>query len=213
VATPLVSLHVAPDGEGLAATRVRALERLLARVGVAVDPEGAGSREGLVAGLANVPILALRERGGRLGRDVVVVLPRVGARRGSEANRHGHGRELLRKRSLVVETRNLGLRRRRRLHGRIVGRQGRLRHVGRSGEGLLGIRSLDRHPVLHDGSHVSGFFEGRSRLVIVVVAGNDRETADRLRGGGRIAIERSLGAHGRRRWHSSPHHGRLRVVC
>ena len=42
VAAPLVALHVASDAEGLAAAHVRALERLLAGVGVAVNTERAG---------------------------------------------------------------------------------------------------------------------------------------------------------------------------
>lgn len=42
VATPLVTLHVAANAKGLAAPGVRALEGLLARMRVAVDPERAG---------------------------------------------------------------------------------------------------------------------------------------------------------------------------
>ena len=61
MATSLVSLHVAADAEGLAAAGVRALERLLARVAVAVYAQATGARKGLVAGGANVPILRLRE--------------------------------------------------------------------------------------------------------------------------------------------------------
>jgi len=61
VATPLVTLHVASDAEGFSATRVWALEGLLARVRMAVDPQRAGAREGLVARLADVPVLGLRE--------------------------------------------------------------------------------------------------------------------------------------------------------
>ena len=56
-----MALHVASHAERLAAAREGALERLLARVRVAVDPERAGPREGLVARLADVPILALGE--------------------------------------------------------------------------------------------------------------------------------------------------------
>ncbi len=61
MAATLVPFHVAPYTEGFAAAREGALERLLARVGVAVDPEGAGPRKGLVARLAYVPVLALGE--------------------------------------------------------------------------------------------------------------------------------------------------------
>ena len=75
VAAALVALHVAPDTEGLTAASVGALERLLARVRVAVDPQRARSRERLVARLAHVPVLRLRERRGRRRRDVVVMLP------------------------------------------------------------------------------------------------------------------------------------------
>ena len=91
VAAALVALHVAADAEGLAAPGERALEGLLARVRVAVDAQRAGPREGLVARLADVAVLALRERRRRRGRDVVVVLPRVAAG-GAESNRHGHRR-------------------------------------------------------------------------------------------------------------------------
>lgn len=79
VTPPLVPLHVAPDAKRLATPRVRTLERLLACVRVAVDPQRARPRERLVARRADVAVLALRERRGRRGRDVVVVLPRVGA--------------------------------------------------------------------------------------------------------------------------------------
>lgn len=57
MATALVALHVTADRECLAAPGVRALEWLLASVGVAVDAERAGPGEGLVARLADVPIL------------------------------------------------------------------------------------------------------------------------------------------------------------
>lgn len=59
VATALVTLHVAPDTEGLAASVVGALERLLAGMRVAVDAKRAGPGKGLVAGRANVTILRL----------------------------------------------------------------------------------------------------------------------------------------------------------
>ena len=95
VAAALVSLHVAADAKGFAAAGVRALEGLLARVGVAVDAEPAGPGEGLVAGLADVPVLALGEGRRRRGRDVVVVLPRVGATARAESHGDGHRRELL----------------------------------------------------------------------------------------------------------------------
>lgn len=62
VAAPLVALHVAAHAESLAAAGVRALERLLASVRVAVYPQGARAGECLVAGLADVAVLGLRER-------------------------------------------------------------------------------------------------------------------------------------------------------
>lgn len=65
VAAALVPLHVAPYTEGLSAAGERALERLLARVRVAVDPQRARPREGFVACRADVPVLALGE--GRRG--------------------------------------------------------------------------------------------------------------------------------------------------
>jgi hypothetical protein len=75
VAASLVTLHVAPHAEGLAAAGLRALEGLLAGVGVAVDAKAAGSAEGLVARLADVPVLALGEELARCRVEVVVVLP------------------------------------------------------------------------------------------------------------------------------------------
>lgn len=93
VATPLVTLHVAANAKGLAAPGVRALEGLLARMRVAVDPERAGPRERLVACLADVAVLGLGKRRRRRGSDVVVVLPGVGAGVGAKGHRHWHGRE------------------------------------------------------------------------------------------------------------------------
>lgn len=61
VATSFVSLHVTADAECLAAALVWALEWFLAGMAVAVNPETTGSRECLVAGLADVSILRLWE--------------------------------------------------------------------------------------------------------------------------------------------------------
>lgn len=61
VATSLVSLHVAADAEGFAASGLWALVRLLARVAVAVYAQATGARKGLVAGGANVAVLWLWE--------------------------------------------------------------------------------------------------------------------------------------------------------
>ena len=59
VTASLVAFHVAAHAERLAAPRVWALERLLARVRVAVYSEAARPAERLVAGRTDVPILAL----------------------------------------------------------------------------------------------------------------------------------------------------------
>jgi len=82
-------LHVTTHAKGLPTALMWALERLLARVAMAVNTEAAGARKGFVAGLADVTILGLREAGLRRGRNVMVVLPRVGAARGLEAYRDG----------------------------------------------------------------------------------------------------------------------------
>src|SRR5690606_22102402 len=65
VTPPLMSLHIAPHAKRFAAPGVRALERLLARMRVAVDPQRARPRERLVARLADVAVLTLRERRSR----------------------------------------------------------------------------------------------------------------------------------------------------
>ena len=74
----LMPLHVTPDTERLPAAGARALERLLARVGVAVDLEARGPAEGLAAGGAEVAVLRRGAVDGLLrGADVVVVFPGV----------------------------------------------------------------------------------------------------------------------------------------
>lgn len=97
MAATLVSLHVTADAERLATPGMRALERLLASVRVAVNSQAAWSAKGLVAGLADVTILALRIRRSVRRVEVVVVLPRVGT---AYCNRH-RWREGLRQRTLV----------------------------------------------------------------------------------------------------------------
>lgn len=109
VTAPLVPLHVAPDAEGLAAAGVGALERLLARVAVAVNAQGAGSGKGLVARRADVPVLALGEAGSRRRGNVVVVLPKavvVGAATAHGLRELGR-RKHLRERTLEVEAGDL----------------------------------------------------------------------------------------------------------
>lgn len=56
VTTALMPLHVTPDAERLAATRVRTLEWLLACMAVAVDLEAAWARKRLLARTANVAV-------------------------------------------------------------------------------------------------------------------------------------------------------------
>lgn len=77
---PLMALHVTPDAKFLSASADGAAEGLLACVAVAVDFEAGGTREGFVAGWADVAVLREGEAGGG-GRDVMVVLPGVGGGR------------------------------------------------------------------------------------------------------------------------------------
>lgn len=72
-----MTLHIAAYAEGFSTPGVRALERLLSSVGVAMDSKTARSTECLVASRANVAILALRESGSARWVKVVMVLPRV----------------------------------------------------------------------------------------------------------------------------------------
>lgn len=74
-----MALHVTSYAKGLATAGLGALERLLASVRVAVDAETARPAESLVAGLADVAILALWEQVARGRVEVVVVLPRDGS--------------------------------------------------------------------------------------------------------------------------------------
>lgn len=185
VAATLVSLHVAPHAEGLAAAGVRALEWLLSSVRVAVDPERAGARKGLVARLADVAILRLRERSRRGRRDVVVVLPWVGSRSGRQRNRDGHRGEgllrvsthfagierclnYLRQGSLVVESRYLRLRR----SGLVVGQRWLVAHIRWSCVWLVRVcGSLDRHSRNSGSGHLVALdfcLQGWRRLVVVV---------------------------------------------
>lgn len=103
VAATFVPLHVAADAEGLSTPGVRALEWLLASVRVAVNSKAARPAEGLVARLADVPILALWVRRPVRGVEVVVVLPGVGPVHG---DRH-RWREDLGQRALIEEAMNL----------------------------------------------------------------------------------------------------------
>lgn len=60
--SPFVPLHVTPYTESLSTTSLRALEWLLSRMAVAMDPQTARSTERLAACLANVSILTWWER-------------------------------------------------------------------------------------------------------------------------------------------------------
>jgi len=60
VAATFVTFHIAAYTEGLATSRKGALEGLFACMRVAVDAQRAGTRKGLVACWADVPVLALR---------------------------------------------------------------------------------------------------------------------------------------------------------
>jgi hypothetical protein len=114
MAASLVALHVAPDAKGLAAASVRALEGLLASVRMAVDAQAAGPAEGLITGLANVSVLGGRE-GDPVGRvEVVVMLPDVAAGGCYAQRARRRRREGLGQRTLIVKTRHLRRRRRRR---------------------------------------------------------------------------------------------------
>lgn len=62
VAAPLMTLHVASYTKGLATASLRALERLLTGVRVAMNAETARPAESLVASLADIAIRALREQ-------------------------------------------------------------------------------------------------------------------------------------------------------
>lgn len=75
--TPLMPLHITPDAKSLTTSLVRAQERLLARVAVAVDLEAAGARESFVARRADVAVLHARV--GLVLGDIVVVPRIVGA--------------------------------------------------------------------------------------------------------------------------------------
>jgi hypothetical protein len=74
VATPLVALHIRPDGESLSTTGMRAVEWFLASVRVRVDAQTRGSGEGLVAGTADISVVVLLVRGCVGGGEVMVVL-------------------------------------------------------------------------------------------------------------------------------------------
>lgn len=146
VATTLMTLHVAAHTEGLPTTSVGAAEGLLARVAVRVDAQAGRSREGLVAGAADIAIMVLLVGCGAGGREVVVVLPgRV--HRGDNLLRCCRCRERSGRsgrRRALVEHGGGG----RRLNGRGVGRDaGSGRSVGSAGDTLNGTLAGDGRPI------------------------------------------------------------------
>jgi len=72
-----VAFHVASNAEGFPATSVRAFERLLAGVTMAVNAQAARPRERLVASRANVAVLRLGEGSLAGCADIMMVLPWV----------------------------------------------------------------------------------------------------------------------------------------
>ena len=75
MAAALVPLHVAAYTECFAAACMRALERLLTGMAMAVYAEAAGAREGFVTCRTDVTVLTLGEAGGAGCTDVVMMLP------------------------------------------------------------------------------------------------------------------------------------------
>lgn len=102
VAASLVALHVAAYAESFSTASLRALERLLASVGVAVNAQAAGATEGLVARRADVAVLRLRVEMPRGGVKVVVVRPADGSGRRGNVDRHVDRRERLGQRLLML---------------------------------------------------------------------------------------------------------------
>lgn len=209
MAAPLVSLHIASNAEGFATAGDGALERLLARVGVAVDAERAGSGKGLVASRADVSVLALGIRRRRRRGDVVMVLPWVST---SWRDHRQRRREGLRERPLEIETRHLG-----RCRARIVPRHGGLAEIGGSGEVRLIRRRLDgnsrgsasvhgRH-LLVTGIHLTQWWGG-----LEVVVGTIGHLTHRPCRGRVVPFERSFGGHGWTRRKCRPQYCRVAIV-
>lgn len=230
VASPLVALHVAANAKGLAAPGVRALEGLLARVRVAVDPERAGPRERLVACLADVAVLGLGKRRRRRRGDVVVVLPRVGAGAGAKGHRHWHGREglgcgqplarstraqertYLREGALVVHPLHL-LRWGSRLHGRVVRGHRGLAHVRWGSKLRLVGRCVDGLDLLDPGHrHVTLVQVAERRCRLKVVVGCRRELAHGSCRWRVVPLKRRIRRHGRAWWERIPHQSGIPIV-
>lgn len=210
MATPLVSLHVASHAKGFATAGDGALERLLARVGVAVDAERAGPGKSLVASRADVSVLALGIRRRCRRGDVVVVLPWVGT---SWCNHRQRWREGLRERPLKIEARHL-----RRCRSRIVARHGRLAEVGGSGEVGLIRRRLDGNSRSSSASvhgwHllVAGVHLAQWRGGLEVVVGTIGHLAHRPCRGRVVPFERSFGGHRWTRGKCRPQYCRVAIV-
>ena len=108
MAAPLMTLHIAAYAESLATPGLGTLEGLLAGMRVTVNAEAAGPAESLIAGGADVTILALSVGVPRRGIQVMMMLPSDGARRGTRSS-HGNicWRESLRQRALLSDARAL----------------------------------------------------------------------------------------------------------
>ena len=120
----------------------------------------------------------------------------------------------LRKRPLVVEPRHLRRRRRRGLHGRIVGGHGRLADIRRAGELWLVGRGVDRNSRNGGGgSHLARVgleLERRRRLEVVV--GAIRHLAHRPRRRRVETLKGRIRGHGRARRERRPHQRRVGIV-
>jgi hypothetical protein len=201
VTATLVSLHVASNAEGLSASCVWALVRLLSGVRVRVDPQAARSGEGLAARLADVSILRLREGSLAGVANVVMMLPRIRGRgRAGRRDRGRRRRERGRERTLVVQGRPGGVLMRvgrrevgsaggrvRRSHVRA--RRVRRRDVGR-GRRMRGGGQLPRRQGL--------VMRLDSRVGVVGVIGGRRGRRVRGHSGGRLAtVNDGFRPHGR----------------
>ena len=93
VAPSFMSFHVAPHTESLSTAGMRAFERFLARMRVAMDLQAGGAGECFIAGLTYVAVLWLAGETSRRGRRnvmVVLVLPWVAGIDWRSVGRNGH---------------------------------------------------------------------------------------------------------------------------
>jgi len=78
VTATLVAFHVAANAESFATTSMRALERFLASMAVAMDSQAAWAGERFIACWADIAILRLRKCSLARSTNVVMMLPGVG---------------------------------------------------------------------------------------------------------------------------------------